>query len=218
MFKVSDFRVRKRFDYPYFDKVIQSWYTPILSKTKNDDGNYSACVTLGVSSNQIHDKNEVMVVSVFNQIIPSSVEFLKHVECLCGDYLNKKNICIKTSRTPGVVIFEAEKGKHNKIISRMKVSGIFRFYPEYHGGEELEDRIQAVKPLTNRVLLTHMPNTTKLRPDDAELMGRLLAYPSCGSFAIASAYTQAVLYAQYSQLFDDGKDVAAQSGPKHAFY
>lgn len=219
MFSTFDFRIRKRDDYPHFGQVIQSWYAPILSSKEQEDGNYSACITIGVTNKLPHSKKEVILLSVFNSIVHNSVDLLKNISCLSKDYLNKtRTVSDSHNRVASVIVFEAEKGNPSKILASVKNDKIFRFYPECFGGRDLEERLHAARPYVGKVLFSYIPGKKVLRPDDDHLMGLLLAYPSTQSYAIASAYAQSILYAAHCRAFDDDDDVVSSDRPSHGFY
>lgn len=214
MFTISDFRVQATTTYPYLSKVWQSWYSPILGNKSQGDSNLSACVTLGLYSNPHASKNEVYFLSCVDGAIRDSVALTKHIKCMAADYLNKTKAERESTRRPNAIIFECEKGKTPLFLSTLELDSIFRAYPEHMGGD-LENRIVLAHPLIKKVMLTNAPGTKELRPDDAMLVSRFLSYPqNPDSYAIVSAFVQAILYARQQDLFRSESEIAKKSSRK----
>ena len=221
-FSVSDFKIRKSVSYPAFKSVIQSWYSPFIGNKKQDDLNYSACVTFGVHRNEVSGLDELILASVLNGIFSDSVQFLNYVKAMSTDYLNKTGIDVSTIRAANTVIFESEYKKFNPMISNVKVSGIYRFSTIHNGGEDLNDRINLAKTYIKSVNLTNAPDSDRLnpelRPDDSQFLERLQAYPNPGSYAMVSAFVQLLLYAGSFFNLKERRSDKAYSKPNKAFY
>jgi len=217
MFRSSDFKIRKLTSYPYINQTWQSWYSPILSNRKQEDGGYSACVTLGASLAPGTDQNEVIFLSAINGLVSSSIDLIKHIKALKEDYLNKTITQIDSPRSAGAVIFEYEKGKIKPILNSLGIENLVRFHTEYNGGDDLDSRVHLALPFVKKVGLTNAPGTGELRPDDQELMARCLSYPDDPeSYAMVSAFVQAILYAKRKNIFP-GSPQKPNSGRK-VFY
>ena len=74
-------------------------------------------------------------------------------------------------------------------------------------------------PYIKKVGLSNLPGTAELRPDDAQLMNMLLAYPTPESYALTAAFVQAVLYLRAYGIFqDENQHTVPAIIPKHGFY
>lgn len=193
--------ISKSTKYPRFSQVIQSWHTPMLLDSKVDDAGYSACVTLGVASSEAA-KKILFVGSLVNGKITDVLKLKKHILCLYNDYLNKTDELKPSPRTADIVIFESKYKEVNPILDSLKNIEIDRFVPEFNGGADLERRVNLIMPYIERLRLMNHPIEPHLREDDRELMSILSAYPSPESYAVTSAFTQAILYLVNSGAFE----------------
>lgn len=221
-FSSSDFKIRKSVSYPQFRSVIQSWYSPFVSGSGRDDLGYSACVTFGVYRSEVSGMDELILASVLNGIFSNPMEFVDYVKAMSTDYLNKSSINIPTIRAANVVIFESEYGKFNPMLANVKVGGLHRFYPEYNGGDSLNDRVNLAKAYIKKVNLTNAPNSenscNELRPDDSQFLERMLSYPNAGSYAMVSAFIQLLLYAGQHFNLKEKRSDKDKVKPQHVFY
>lgn len=225
MFTRNTFNIRTAEQYPPFAFVLQSWYSPLINSKPQEDAGLSACVTLGIARKDwVHPvtktrhANQVIVASALNDYIANSEHLKKNVLALREDYLNKTTKKIGSPRSADAIIIEAERGKYNHVVSGWGADNLQRFYPE-RSGDTLEKRIAIAYPFCRQISFTNLPNEQNLRPDDAHLLGMLLAYPCSEAYALTSAFVQAVLWLHSrGHLDDESRKPLRSSKPREPFY
>lgn len=209
MFTKSTFPVRKDKTYPPFGLVVQSWYSPLMTAKPQDDEGLTACVTLGIArrewvnqkTNTTH-RTQIILASIVQDHLKTSQQLKKYVTALSTDYRTKTSKVVAGNRGADVVLMEAEFGKPCWVAETFGLNNIQLCCPELFG-DTLDRRISIAYPYLNQIFFTTLPDDAGLRPDDAHLLGMLLAYPSSDSYALAAALIQAVLWIKTAGYFEN---------------
>lgn len=198
MIKKDHFSISKQSQYPPFFRVIQSIYSPLLGNTSSHDSPdrspYTALLTLGLWRDD-SKRYGISICSLLNSKISDSVELTKRINLMKADYLNttlKKSDCI---RPASELVVERKSSEKGPFPLYGEIEDYTFFFPDYNGGDNLSNRLSLVLPLFKKIHLMNVPDEDELRADDKFLLNMIKTFPSFESYALVSALSQGVLYA-----------------------
>lgn len=199
IFNKDHFSIQKTPQYPPFFRVIQSVYSPILGNTSPYDSDketaYTAILSLGLWKTDTKEQG-ISICAVLQKKIMDPMELIKRLKLMKKDYLNKTLSNSEFIRPADELIIERRKSDKGPFALYGEVDNFAFFYPEYHGGDTLNNRLTLAIPLFKKIHLAELPDDEGLRAEDKYLLSMIRSFPSAESYPLVSALSQGVLYVQ----------------------
>jgi len=219
MFNYKDFNFKPIKTFPPFNKIIQAWYSPLLTDSENSDENTSSAVTFGISDNPYSKfKKDVIFVSCLKENVFNTSDLKKIINCYGDDFFNKSKTPSHIERGSDAIVIDSMNGVAPKSLNGIKNNRIFYLNTEYMGKNNLEIKINFVSDFIKKIQFKESgKDDDVLCPDDSMMVLSLREGINPSNYSLLSAFVLGLLFLKREAVFED-EEVFREDKEKFRYY